>query len=713
MSGVRSDESLSARPLPETSPALLRAEDSTRLLDPMLRLLVSARRPGRNGCLEAASASLRRLAHATGAELSLLCECPVGGSGLKITRATVESDSLAGASAGSLEQSLLSLSQSDLGRQPDDFRHLLLKIAGLKFSTVELTSFADAVAPGLLVVAGTPRIRRETEIDPALLVPALRNIGSALEFLLERSRDRSAARDDTIAKSYFMARLTRSEFRRIGEEDELDAVLLKRLGEERIADLKIVPLELTDEGVIVALADPLNFKLIEEFEIAVGHRVVGKVVAPACDIERVALKLREISYDDDLRLSIADAYDGLEDYMEESKDGLVTEHSAPIVKLANGLIEKAFLAGASDIHIEPGETEITLRYRVDGICQVIDQFPKRALAPLVNRIKIMANMDISEHRLPQDGRIVFKQFGPEVDVDLRVSVVPLTFGESLVMRLISKTGVTLPLSALGFSEQGLKVYETWLRRPYGMILHAGPTGSGKSMSLYAALNVVSTPRIKVLTAEDPVEYTLPGINQLEIRSEVGLTFARALRAFLRQDPDVILVGEIRDAESAEIATTASLTGHLLLTTLHANSAAAAIPRLAEIGIDPYMISCSLLGVCAQRLLRRLCTCKVSAAPRKNEREILLEAGLEVPEMLYRPGTCERCDHTGFKGRIGVYELLSCEGKVQELIAKGAGMIELERAAEETGFRTMYVEALARAAEGATALAESLRVTGEG
>jgi type II secretory ATPase GspE/PulE/Tfp pilus assembly ATPase PilB-like protein/FixJ family two-component response regulator len=388
-----------------------------------------------------------------------------------------------------------------------------------------------------------------------------------------------------------------------------------------------------------------------------------------------------------------------------------SEKSGPIIRLVNQVIENAHAMGASDIHVEPWENEVVVRYRIDGNMRVVNRFPQaRLIQPLVSRIKIMAQLDIVERRLPQDGRIVFKKFSPKgLDIDLRVATAPMNHGEKVVMRILDKRKAVLPLTELGFSPRHLKVYHERLATPYGMILHVGPTGSGKSMTLYAALHEIQRPDLNIQTAEDPIEYTLPGINQMQVNREIGLTFQRALRSYLRQDPDVILVGEIRDLETAEIAVEAALTGHVLLSTLHTNDAASTIVRLVEMGIEPFMVSSSLVLVCAQRLLRRLCReCKEPYQPDARERR-LVGVDPETPLTLYRAKGCARCNEIGYRGRIGTHELCVPDDGMRKVIAThGATAEALKRLAVETcGMTTLYWDAMEKVRAGVCSLDDTL------
>ncbi len=386
------------------------------------------------------------------------------------------------------------------------------------------------------------------------------------------------------------------------------------------------------------------------------------------------------------------------------------EESAPIIQLINSLIDAAYGQGASDIHLEPTEEEVVVRYRIDGDLKVVNRLkPARLIHPLVARLKIMASLDITEHRLPQDGRIVFKKFsGTGADFDLRVATAPVNFGEKVVLRILDKQKSVLPLAELGFSERNLKLYREKVQAPYGMILNVGPTGSGKSMTLYAALNEMKDPTINIQTAEDPIEYTLPGINQMQIHKEIGLTFQRALRSFLRLDPDVILVGEIRDRETADIAIEASLTGHVLLSTLHTNDAASTVTRFIEMGVEPYLVSSSLLVICAQRLLKRLCKdCKEPYVPDKAQRK-LVGVAEDAPITLYRPKGCPKC-RTGYKGRVGVHEVLAPDDVFRAAVnEEGVTAEKLKRiAVERLGMTTLYWDSMEKVRNGVCSLADAL------
>jgi len=384
------------------------------------------------------------------------------------------------------------------------------------------------------------------------------------------------------------------------------------------------------------------------------------------------------------------------------------ENSAPIVKLGNRIIEDAYLQGASDIHIEPGEDRVWVRYRIDGILKDQLQLPKHSHRALISRIKIMSDLNISERRLPQDGRIVFRKYNPKFDLDLRVSTAPMNHGEKVCARILDKTKSCLPLDKLGFSPYNITMYRDLIQVPYGMILHCGPTGSGKSMTLYAALNEINTPEVNICTAEDPIEYTLPRLNQMQMKKDIGLTFAAALRCYLRQDPDIILVGEIRDRETAEIAIEAALTGHVLFSTLHTNDAPTTITRFTEMEIEPFMIATCLVCICAQRLLRRVCSCGHAGDATEEEMALLNRAkDSSPPGKVMRPNGCNKCSQTGYKGRMGVHELLRNTDELRMLINRHATADELKEAARAGGMRTLFEDCMEKVKLGFTTLPEAL------
>jgi len=482
----------------------------------------------------------------------------------------------------------------------------------------------------------------------------------------------------------------------------------ERIPQEFCQEHLVLPIGQVGDMLLVAFANPFEVTLPTKIQEMTGKPVV-RMLAREKDLRDKFAKPQEtVAGFEDVVLKIGQEY--ASETEPELKDEDVSEESGPIIQLANRIIEEAFFSGTSDIHIEPQEKEIIVRNRIDGVCHEKLRLPKKVGPALVARLKIMCNLDISERRLPQDGRIVFKQYTRKnIDLDLRVSTAPLNHGEGIVMRILDKQKTTLPLPALGFSEENLVKYRECIRQPYGMILHCGPTGSGKSMTLYSALNEVNTPDVVIRTAEDPIEYTLPGLNQMQMHRQIGLTFAAALRSFLRQDPDIILVGEIRDKETAGIAVEAALTGHLLISTLHTNDAPTTIARLTEMGVEPFMVSSSLLCVCAQRLMRRVCKqCRTQIEPQGREKELLEKAlGWSGPIFKSHPKGCPKCGGSGYKGRIGIHELMVTNEELVEGINKQIEAAELKKIAMRGGMKTLHQDSLLKVKEGFTTLEEAI------
>ena len=504
---------------------------------------------------------------------------------------------------------------------------------------------------------------------------------------------------------------------------DLDEKLVEITGDAIIRREGVFPVKKTGTNtVMVLMANPLDYAKREAFQQATELSIDEVRVAPATLIEQLVKKFFKEQTksgptagggEGDVDISevaelIGSAYSptGGDVKVEE----LESEDSAPIIQLATRIIEDAYITGSSDIHVEPLEKELLVRYRIDGLCQEKLRLPKQVTNALVTRLKIMCNLDIAERRLPQDGRIVFKKFTKKnIDIDLRVATGPMNFGEKVVMRILDKQKSTLPLTALGFSEENLAKYRECIRQPYGMILHCGPTGSGKSMTLYSALSEVNTPDVNIQTAEDPIEYTLVGINQMQMNRQIGLTFARALRCYLRMDPDIILVGEIRDKETAEIAIEAALTGHLLVSTLHTNDAPSTIARVSEMGVEPFNVSASLICVCAQRLLRRVCkNCKQPYEPQGREKEILEKAlGWSGQIFKANPHGCHLCGGNGYKGRVGIHELMINNEELTEGINKKIETAELKRIAMRGGMKTLHQDSILKVKTGLTTIEEAL------
>lgn len=520
---------------------------------------------------------------------------------------------------------------------------------------------------------------------------------------------------------------------RIGlvQERDLAAELAGLLGlrQVSVADLPTDPLELahmsprflrarrmlpmteTDAGYLVAMADPLDRFAIEAFELAAGRPVTVAVAEPAL-IENAIDRLYAPPHDTAVGTD-PDAETAEVD-VERLKD-LASE--APVVQLVNGLIARAVEARASDIHIEPHEHALRVRYRIDGVLQEEARLPDRQRAAVVSRLKIMARLDIAEHRLPQDGRIKTVVRGKSIDI--RVSTLPVMHGESMVLRLLDRDAVALDFDALGVQEPARGMLDTILTAPHGIFVVTGPTGSGKTTTLYAALSAINGEGRKLVTVEDPVEYQLEGVNQVQVKPSVGLTFAAVLRSILRQDPDIIMVGEIRDAETARIAAQAALTGHLVLSTLHTNDAASAITRFLDMGVEDYLLTSTLEGLAAQRLVRRLCPqCR---APYTALPEIVEQFGLDrfAPDAgrhgitLYRACGCEACRGKGYLGRTMLVEVLPMTDPIRSLILRHAEAQELHQAAVAEGMRTMFEDGLAKVVQGVTTLEEVMRTTREG
>jgi type IV pilus assembly protein PilB len=405
----------------------------------------------------------------------------------------------------------------------------------------------------------------------------------------------------------------------------------------------------------------------------------------------------------------------MEELEEISADSLAKQgEEAPVIKLVNVILMSAIQKGASDIHIEPYEKELRVRYRVDGLLYNIMQPPMKLRDAMTSRIKIMAKLDIAEKRLPQDGRIKirFADNGAAKDIDFRVSCLPTLFGEKIVMRLLDKDKLMLDMTKLGFEPESLEKFESAILRPWGMVLVTGPTGSGKTNTLYSSIAKINTGDTNIMTAEDPVEFNLPGINQVQVRESIGLNFAAALRSFLRQDPNIILVGEIRDFETAEIAVKAALTGHLVLSTLHTNDAPSTVSRLMNMGIEPFLVASSVNLICAQRLVRRICShCKT---PQPMAPQALVQAGFrpdEAKSVTPMKGTgCEKCNNTGYKGRVGLYEVMAITDELRELILVGASALELRRKALGEGMLSLRQSGLCKVKEGVTTIEEVARET---
>ncbi len=464
----------------------------------------------------------------------------------------------------------------------------------------------------------------------------------------------------------------------------------------------LIPIAYNESKLIVAMADPTNIFALDDIRILTGLQI-EPVVSTKEDIldaiNRYVRSDRDLEFDMEQDTIQAPA---------ETAGEQEAEDSAPIVKYVNLLITEAVADRASDIHIEPMESDVRIRYRIDGVLHEIRRSPKQLHAGVVARIKVMADMNIAEKRVPQDGRTGLELKGRSID--LRVASLPTIYGEKMVMRILDKTGALMSLNDLGISENSLDVYAQSFTKPYGTILITGPTGSGKTTTLYATLNVLNDMAKNIITVEDPVEYRLPLINQVQVHYKAGLTFASALRSILRCDPDIVMIGEIRDPESAKIAIESALTGHLVLSTLHTNDAPSALTRLLEMGIEPFLVASAVDCVVGQRLTRRLCErCKEEYEP---EPDYLAKSGF--PEgngevHFYRPKGCVACNYTGFSGRIGIYEILRISEAVETMVARNAPHVEIAALAREEGMRTLKEDGFLKVKEGVTSLDEVLRV----
>jgi type IV pilus assembly protein PilB len=515
---------------------------------------------------------------------------------------------------------------------------------------------------------------------------------------------------------------------------EIDPAVVKLVPAETAQKYQIVPLSRAGATLTIAMTDPTNVFAMDDLKFMTGYNVepvvasetavvdaiqkyYGKAAgngngsgAPAPNALEVASKaLQEMPTVDDAVVDV------VEEIEEISAEALAQQgEEAPVIKLVNVILLSAIQKGASDIHIEPYEKELRVRYRVDGILYNIMQPPMKFRDAITSRIKIMSRLDIAEKRLPQDGRIKvrFQDNGAMKEIDFRVSCLPTLFGEKIVMRLLDKDKLMLDMTKLGFEQESLTKFEAAIMRPWGMVLVTGPTGSGKTNTLYSSISRINTTDTNIMTAEDPVEFNLVGVNQVQVRENIGLNFAAALRSFLRQDPNIILVGEIRDFETAEIAVKAALTGHLVLSTLHTNDAPSTVNRLMNMGIEPFLVASSLNLVCAQRLVRRIC--KNCSEPHPTAPQALMNAGFNAEDaktVVPNKGKgCPKCNNTGYKGRVGLYEVMEVTEDLRELILVGASALELRRKAVDEGMITLRGSGLRKVKEGVTTIDEVVRET---
>jgi type IV pilus assembly protein PilB len=503
---------------------------------------------------------------------------------------------------------------------------------------------------------------------------------------------------------------------------EVDPAVIRLVPQETAVRYQIVPLSRVGSTLTIAMTDPTNVFAMDDIKFMTGFNVepvvasetaisdaIHKFYGDVESVEELDKVMKDLTGDETAALEL-EAEEAEMDLASLSK----AAEEAPIIKLCNLILTDAVKRGASDIHVEPYEKEYRVRFRIDGVLQNVMAPPMKLKDAMTSRIKIMAKLDISEKRLPQDGRIMIKYMrdGKKKELDFRVSTVPTLFGEKIVLRLLDKENLRLDMTKLGFESESLQKFERQILKPYGMVLVTGPTGSGKTNTLYSSVARLNTADTNIMTAEDPVEFQLPGINQVQMKEQIGLNFASALRAFLRQDPNIILVGEIRDFETAEIAVKAALTGHLVLSTLHTNDAPSTISRLMNMGIEPFLVATSVNLICAQRLVRRICAqCK---EPMQIQPQALIDAGYtpeEATKTVVQHGKgCATCNNTGYKGRVGLYEVMEISDDLRELILVGASALELKKKALEAGMITLRRSGLIKIAAGLTTMEEVVRET---
>jgi type IV pilus assembly protein PilB len=566
---------------------------------------------------------------------------------------------------------------------------------------------------------------KEKRITPEQLQEALnyqKASGGKLGFNLVKL---GFVRDDEItallSKQYGVPSINLGQF-------EIDASVIKLIPAETAQKYQIVPLSRAGATLTIAMTDPTNVFAMDDIKFMTGYNVEPVVASEGAVLEAIqkyygiakavggstTLELATRAFEE---MPLVDSGDVevLEELEEISVEALARQgEEAPVVRLVNVLLMSAIQKGASDIHIEPYEKELRVRYRIDGILYNIMNPPMKFRDALTSRVKIMAKLDIAEKRLPQDGRIKirFNDNGAAKEIDFRVSSLPTLFGEKIVMRLLDKDKLMLDMTKLGFEPESLSRYEAAIQRPWGMVLVTGPTGSGKTNTLYSSISRLNTPETNIMTAEDPVEFNIAGVNQVQVRENIGLNFAAALRSFLRQDPNIILVGEIRDFETAEIAVKAALTGHLVLSTLHTNDAPSTVNRLMNMGIEPFLVASSVNLICAQRLVRRICSACREPAPLPPQ--ALVNAGFNPEDAQSvtpsKGAGCGQCNQTGYKGRVGLYEVMEITDELRELVLVGASGLELRRRAIEDGMLSLRQSGLRKVRDGVTTIEEVVRET---
>src|SRR5574341_91497 len=527
---------------------------------------------------------------------------------------------------------------------------------------------------------------------------------------------------------------------------KVDQALLKLFPADAIKKYRVIPVKRSGSVVTLAMADPSDVFALDDIKFLTGYTIEPAVASESAIVSAIQaayglaqdakpeqraamLNAKDYTVDDigettfaetdegptvdveDFDHIVGDALDNVDVVEEQQDTGTEADIEAPIIKLVNGLLINAIKVGASDIHMEPFETSFRVRFRVDGSLKTVMNLPLKIRNAATSRVKIMSKLDIAERRLPQDGRIKLK-LGRKRDLDFRVSVLPCLFGEKIVLRILDKSNLSLDLAKLGFEAKAMDDFMKAINSPYGMVLVTGPTGSGKSTTLYSALSTINQPDINIMTAEDPVEYNLMGINQVQMKDDIGLNFAAALRSFLRQDPDVVMVGEIRDYETAEIAVKAALTGHLVLSTLHTNDAPSTINRLLNMGVEPFLVSSAVILILAQRLVRK--TCQNCKKPEKLPVKTFIDAGFDPEEaktiVSYKGEGCEVCNRTGYKGRVALYEIMPVKDEIKELILQGASVFDIKKQAVSLGMKTLRRSGLLKVKAGLTSLEEVVENT---
>ncbi len=498
-------------------------------------------------------------------------------------------------------------------------------------------------------------------------------------------------------------------------EFDIEPEVIQLVSKDVATRHKVVPVNRAGNSLIVAMADPSNILAIDDLKFVTGYNI-EVVVASEVGVNQAITRYYEKSSEAQLEQVMSELQEDVElaeggDDNVNAVDLAKASEDAPVVKLCNHILLSAIGQNASDIHIEPYEKTYRVRFRVDGVLREQMQPPIKLKNALSSRLKIMASLDIAERRLPQDGRIKLK-IGGGKEMDFRVSVLPTLFGEKIVMRLLDKGNLQLDMTKLGFEPGQLEIFKKALDKPYGMVLVTGPTGSGKTTTLYSGLQELNTPGDNISTAEDPVEFNLPGINQVQVSDSIGLSFAAALRSFLRQDPDTIMIGEIRDFETAEIAVKAALTGHMVLSTLHTNDAPSTITRLLNMGVEPFLVTASVNLVEAQRLVRKICAgCKQPTETPKDELRALGAKDEEIDTATCHKGVgCEKCNNTGYKGRIAVYEVMDFTEPLRELVLQGASSVELKAEAIRQGMRTLRMSGITKICQGTSTVDEVGRIT---